>query len=203
MYSLVLMMALSGSADAPANHGCHGCSGCHGCYSSCHGCHGCHGGHKKHGCHGCHGCNSCYGCYGSCTGYSCCGGYACYGSGCMGCYGGAPVVAPPPPPPAKKDDVPAKKKEEEASKAAPATIVVSLPANAKLLIDDRATTSTSAVRTFATPALEQGKEFSYTLTAEIVREGKTETVTEKVTVRAGEASRVNISFPAPTGVASK
>jgi len=100
----------------------------------------------------------------------------------------------------KKEEAP---KKEEAGAAAPATIVVSLPANAKLLIDDRATSSTSANRTFATPALEQGKEYYYTLTAEIVRDGKNETVTQKVAVRAGEASRVNIEFPAATSVASK
>jgi len=93
-------------------------------------------------------------------------------------------------------------KKEEAS-AAPATILVNLPANAKLTIDDAATSSTSATRTFATPALETGKVYYYTLKAEIVRDGKTVTETKRVEVRAGELSRVSIELPVNTSVAAK
>lgn len=201
MYSIVLIMALSGSAEVPAGHGCHGCcgcSGCHGCHGckGCHGCHGCHG--RKHGCHGCHGC--CGGCYGCCGGYSCCGGsYGCCG-GCYGSCGGviaAPAVAPAPPAPA-----PAPKKKEEAGNA-PATIFVSLPADAQLTIDDAATTSTSANRVFATPSLENGREYYYTLKAQVTREGKVLTATQRVAVRSGEATRITLDIPAATGVASK
>jgi uncharacterized protein (TIGR03000 family) len=99
----------------------------------------------------------------------------------------------------KKDAPPVKEKEG----AAAATIVVNLPADAKLIVDDRATTSTSAVRTFATPELEQGKEYYYTLTAEIVREGKTLTSSQRVAVRAGETSRITMELTPATGVASK
>jgi len=81
-----------------------------------------------------------------------------------------------------------------ASVAAPATIIVSLPADAKLMIDDYATKSTSAARVFNSPELAPGQAFSYTLKAEIVRDGQTLTVTEQVTVRAGLETRV--SFPA-------
>jgi len=87
---------------------------------------------------------------------------------------------------------------------APATIHVDLPADAKLIVDDFATKSTSANRTFVTPELTPAKEFTYTLQAEIVRDGKTLTVSEKVAVKAGEEIRVN--FPAEkfaTTVASK
>lgn len=79
---------------------------------------------------------------------------------------------------------------------APATIQVSLPADAKLTIDDAATTSTSANRTFATPSLETGKEYFYTLKAEIVRDGKTVTTTRRVAVKAGELTNVTIEIPA-------
>jgi uncharacterized protein (TIGR03000 family) len=78
MYSVVLMMAVAGSADVPA--GLFGHGGGHGCcggYTSCHGCYGgcCGGGYYSS-------------CTGSCTGWSyscngCCGG-GCYGS----CHGG-------------------------------------------------------------------------------------------------------------------
>lgn len=216
MYSLVLMMALSGSADMPAAHGCHGCcGGCYGC-NGCTGggCHGCHGGkhRRKHGCHGCHGCCGGYSCNGGCTGYSCnggCTGYSCTGGACYGSCGGmmaapAPVPAPPAPPapPVKEEKKEEKKKDEGASNAAPATIHVSLPADAKLTIDNAATSSTSANRVFATPTLDQGKEYFYTLKAQVTREGKVLTATQRIAVRAGETSHVALDIPTATGVVS-
>jgi uncharacterized protein (TIGR03000 family) len=85
---------------------------------------------------------------------------------------------------------------------APATIVVSLPAEAKLLIDDHATTSTSTLRRFASPPLEPGKEFHYTLKAEMVRDGSTVVATKQVSVRAGQETRVTLDFPSAS-VASR
>ena len=253
MYSVVLLVALTGGTDTPAfGKGCSGCSGCYGCcggWSSCYGCSGCSGcsgcwgscsgschgrGHKGHksckggglfskmghkhgccgGCHGCHG--GCYGscnggCYGSCNG-GCNGSYngGCNGScngGCVGSYNGgcvgyeggngcvgAPIVAPSVAP-----VVIPEKKMSQAS--APATIIVRLPAEAKLTVDGNVTTSTSAQRVFVSPALEQGQEYFYTLTAEVVRDGKSASRTERIAVRAGEETNVNITFPAT--VASK
>jgi len=140
----------------------------------------------------------------------CSGGYACSGcsNGCSNGYMAAPAMAPAiaPPPVLKKDGekggekAPDKAPEKEIN--TPATIQVSLPADAKLSIDDAPTTSTSASRTFATPALEQGKVFYYTLKAEIVRDGKTLSATSRVAVRAGEESRVSIEIPTAT-VAAK
>ena len=69
---------------------------------------------------------------------------------------------------------------------APATIRVSLPADAKLTVDGSATTSTSATRSFVTPPLERGRDFHYTLKAEFVRGKQTITVQEVITVRAGQ-----------------
>jgi uncharacterized protein (TIGR03000 family) len=98
-------------------------------------------------------------------------------------------------PPAKPDGTPAVGGKEEASLVAPATIVVSLPADARLMIDDNPTSSTSAIRTFATPALQTGKEFSYTLKGQIVRDGRTITATKEVAVRGGAETRVTLDFP--------
>lgn len=78
---------------------------------------------------------------------------------------------------------------------APATIIVRLPADARLLIDEAATRSTSSVRTFQTPPLEPGKEFSYTLRAERLRNGQPVAVRQEITVRAGEVTRVELRFP--------
>ncbi len=206
MYSVVLMMALSGSAATPAGHGCNGCWGGNGCHGwSGHGCNGCHGGWFR----GRHGCNGCNGCHGGCMGYAChggCVGGACHG-GCMGyaCHGGHGCVGgvvPVAPAPEMKKEMPTpepikepKKATEEAAVPAPATIIVNLPADAKLAIDDFVTTSTSSPRYFATPTLARGKDFTYMLKAEIQRDGRTLTTTQMVTVRAGEESRVELQFP--------
>ena len=196
MYSVVLLMALSGGAEAPDCHKSCSCSGycsgsycsgyaCTGSYCSGYACSGsCHGGgHKLFGGHG-------GGLFGghkhSCSG-SYCSGYSCSGyMGCTGCAGGM-IYGPgmggsksKPLPPPKKDEV-----------TAPATIVLSLPADAKVSIDGTVTTSTSATRTFVTPELNQDQAFVYTISAQIVRDGQTLTVSEKVTVRAGEETRVN------------
>jgi uncharacterized protein (TIGR03000 family) len=84
--------------------------------------------------------------------------------------------------------------EKETALPAPATIVVSLPAEAKLLIDDAATTSTSNVRVFASPSLEPGKDFYYTLRGELVRDGRTLSASQIVKVRAGQETRVQLEF---------
>jgi uncharacterized protein (TIGR03000 family) len=213
MYSVVMMMALTAGGEAPAfgGRGCHGCSGgCYGGYSCGGG--GCHGGRgglfrgRRHGCHGGSSCGG--GCYGG--GYGCYGGgYGCHGGGyggctggygsCTGGYGCGGGMMVPQGPPKKSTEGEEKGKGGETSQAtqAPATIVVSLPADARLMIDDRPTTSTSELRTFVSPALPVGNEYSYTLKAEIMRDGQTLVTTKQVPVRAGQESRVTLEFPAP------
>jgi uncharacterized protein (TIGR03000 family) len=55
---------------------------------------------------------------------------------------------------------------------------------------------------FVTPALELGKEYEYTLKAQVVREGKPQIATAKVTIRPGETSQVELKVPA-AGVAAQ
>src|SRR5436853_31073 len=85
--------------------------------------------------------------------------HGCDGGGYMM---GAPMGAPPPPAPGT---APAPRPGPGTMLAAPATIVVSLPADATLKVDGVATKATSDVRTFATPILPIGQSFHYTLTA--------------------------------------
>ena len=75
---------------------------------------------------------------------------------------------------------------------------MSLPADAKLTVDGRPTVSTSESRVFESPSLTPGKTFYYVLKATVIRDGKTETVTKKVAVRAGEDTRVKIEIPEAT-----
>jgi uncharacterized protein (TIGR03000 family) len=83
----------------------------------------------------------------------------------------------------------------KATGEAPATILVSLPAGARLLIGDELSRSTSADRVFVSPPLRPGKSYSYALKAELSRDGQTLTTRQDVAVRAGQVSRVSIQFP--------
>jgi uncharacterized protein (TIGR03000 family) len=99
----------------------------------------------------------------------------------------------------KPEDV--KKPIGELNAPAPATIVVSLPAEAKLLVDGKATMSQSAERSFVSPALMPGNTYRYTLTAEFLKDGQPVSVTKTIEVSAGAETRVTIE--ASEAVASR
>ncbi len=82
-----------------------------------------------------------------------------------------------------------------AADEAPATIRVTLPADAVLTIDGEPTHLTSAERTFRTPPLQTGKVFHYDLRAKIVRGDQTVTIEQRVAVRAGQESAVSLTPP--------
>lgn len=77
--------------------------------------------------------------------------------------------------------------------SAPARVVVSLPADAKLFVQDQQMTGRSTERTFITPALETGYTYTYTLRAEVIRDGQKLTETKTVSVRARHTSRVSFT----------
>jgi uncharacterized protein (TIGR03000 family) len=77
----------------------------------------------------------------------------------------------------------------------PATVRVNLPADAKLTFNGWTSNNRSTTRRFRTPALEPGQEFVYGIRAELTRDGRTVVQNHQVVVRAGEETRVNISFP--------
>ena len=189
MYSVVLLAAMTTATEMPDCHrgggGCHGCYG--GCYGSCYG--GCYGSCYGGACWG----SSCYGYYG--PGYGCYGGwgysYGCHGCyGCWGCYGGcygsvqmAVPVRPDLPPPKDKDEV--------VAAPAKAKLIVELPADAKLYIDDQLMKTGSGHRVFSTPSLERGQAYYYMVRAEVVRDGKKVEKTKRVIVRPGEDARAS------------
>jgi uncharacterized protein (TIGR03000 family) len=222
MYSVVLMLALSGGADAAAmsdapaeptaTYGDHGHKqyrllggrrgGCGG---------GCYGGGCCGGCYG-----GCYGaCYGGCYGGAYSGGraYGRMGGGYYGAmrydggygpswygtpayYGGPMSYGSTTYPGGYAYGRPfdGGGYYEASGIDAPATIVVRLPADAKLTIDGSATQSTDSLRTFVSPPLQAGKEYQYTLRAEVTRDGKKVERTREVTVRPGRTSEVNFDF---------
>jgi uncharacterized protein (TIGR03000 family) len=85
--------------------------------------------------------------------------------------------------------------EEASAGSNTATLVVSLPPDAKLMIDDHSMISTGTLRAFITPPLTPGKDYGYDLKAEAMRNGETVTATKHVIVRAGQQTRIALNFP--------
>ena len=207
MYSVVLMAALTTGNATPAWHHWGGC--CGGCFG---GCHGCCGG----GCFGC-----CGGCFGGCCGGGCYGGFGgSYGDGFSdgyGCWGGysswgygdafhaGPVVPGvygmtggtvvpgtaiggeelDKPKPNKKSD------DKETMVPTRARLVVELPANAKLFIDNMPVKAAAGVQTFNTPALPPGQDYFYMVRIERMRDGQPVSETRRIFVRAGQVARAD------------
>lgn len=73
-----------------------------------------------------------------------------------------------------------------------ATIVVTLPDGALLTFDDAATVSMGPNRVFISPVLEQGKDFHYMVKAKLTHDGKTETASKRITIRAGEETQLDL-----------
>jgi uncharacterized protein (TIGR03000 family) len=80
------------------------------------------------------------------------------------------------------------------TEARPAVIVVTVPADTKVTFNGWTSSSNSTTRRFKTPALEPGKEYAYTLRAEIIRDGQTLVQTHQVVVRAGQETTVPVRF---------
>jgi uncharacterized protein (TIGR03000 family) len=73
-----------------------------------------------------------------------------------------------------------------------ARVVVKLPADARLYVDDVLCPLTSPTRSFDTPELVAGRSYYYNLKAEVVREGVKRTATRRVVVEAGK--QVTVEF---------
>jgi uncharacterized protein (TIGR03000 family) len=153
-----------------------GCScggGCWGCYGGCWG----WGGGIDYNCFGCHGCYGCYGGFG-CTGFN--------------AYGPSPMAPEQIPAPKVEDK---DKKGGSGSTVAPdrAKVIVQLPTDAKLYVDDHPIKATADNQAFSTPRLERGQTYYYEVRAEAVRDGKTIVESKRILVKAGQ--EVTVSFP--------
>ena len=212
MYTVVLMMALTTSGETPD---CHRRNSCHGggygaCYGGGYYGGGCYGG--RYGGGGCYGGGYYGGCYGGGYGYGgCYGGGGYYG----GCYGGMYYGAPRgggwfggssgEPLKMPSDKKPEDKKPEDTKPigalGAPARIVVSMPADARFTIDDYTTPARSATHVIVSAPLGADETRTYSLRAEVVRDGQVQTIEKRVTVRSGDDTQVTLSLP--TSVASR
>jgi uncharacterized protein (TIGR03000 family) len=75
-----------------------------------------------------------------------------------------------------------------------AEIIVRVPAGAKVFVEDRPTTSTGPERHFETADLQPGRTYTYSIRAELDRDGKVLTDTKKATVKAGEKLEVKFEW---------
>jgi uncharacterized protein (TIGR03000 family) len=80
-----------------------------------------------------------------------------------------------------------------ANDAARATVIVRLPADAKLYAEGSPLRMTGTERRFVSPPLPAGQEFTYRFKVEYDRDGETVSVTKKVPVRAGGTVAVEFS----------
>jgi len=87
--------------------------------------------------------------------------------------------------------------------AAPARITVTLPADAKLFVDNVACNLTSGTRSFDTPKLEPGRTYSYVLKAEVERDGKMRTDERRVVFQAGKQVAVDFGSLESVSTASR
>lgn len=77
----------------------------------------------------------------------------------------------------------------EDKKTESAKLIIEVPADAKLFIDDLPMKTASARRVFSTPNLQPGQTYYYIVRAEVVRDGKTVSETKRVTMKAGDVIR--------------
>lgn len=199
-------------------YSCHGCGYFH--YNSCHGC-GCYGwgyGYGYAGCLSLGGCWSpCYSCYGGGSGsgiYQGVGyaGFSAYGN--FGNYGmvpyiGAPAFAPPVisvQPVGNSTQLESKpvpsRPQVELNRTGTASIVVKVPAEAKVFVNDYQMKSTSTERSFTSPELDRGRDYYYTIRVAVEKNGKTVEDSRRVLIRAGETSSLafdNLDRPRDDG----
>jgi uncharacterized protein (TIGR03000 family) len=106
-------------------------------------------------------------------------------------------------------EVPAKDKkgkgtEEEVSiPSNTARVTVNLPSDARLWIENVECPLTSEVRSFKTPTLNPSQLYFYNIRAEIVRDGRTITETQRVTITPGEEARVDFNNSGVIGTAAR
>jgi uncharacterized protein (TIGR03000 family) len=115
---------------------------------------------------------------------------------------GKPTEVAPPPKPA--DGKPGDVKPDGTAK-----LIIDIPDNAKVYVDDKPLQAPAGKRSFNTPPLERGVAYYYVFRAEVVVDGKTQSESKRVIVRAGDTSQLTFSELAarikgekPNGVAS-
>jgi uncharacterized protein (TIGR03000 family) len=81
-------------------------------------------------------------------------------------------------------------------------LLVSVPEDAKVFVNGRATTSTGSERQYVSRGLENGQRYSYEVRAEVIRDGKPVTETQTAQLTAGSQASLTFKLSAPASTAS-
>jgi uncharacterized protein (TIGR03000 family) len=190
--------ASSGSSGSYASYGSSGSSGGYASYSSS----GSSGSYGRPGLfarwHARKAAKHSAGSYGGYASSGSTGSYGSYGSSgssaSSGSYGSTIYESYPADGEVTSPEVPVEATPPEApsASATEATIFVSLPADAKVFVNDLATNSTGAERHFVSRGLKPGRSYSYKLRVQFDRDGKP--VTEDKVVRLTSGENVQLAF---------
>ena len=101
--------------------------------------------------------------------------------------------------------MPAPKKTdgEVSAPARVSRITVTLPASARLWIENVECPLTSSVRTFDTPPLSGNQQYFYNVRAEIVRDGRTISETQRIVITPGQEARIDFNTSNVIGSAAR
>ncbi len=83
-----------------------------------------------------------------------------------------------------------------------ARVVVELPADARLYVDEQLVATTAGRQVLRTPPLQPGQTYFYDMRLEVVRDGKTSTETRQLTLRPGDEVAASFTEPGPVLAAS-
>jgi uncharacterized protein (TIGR03000 family) len=108
-----------------------------------------------------------------------------------------------PPPGAPKGEEKLPPPDKKTATSGPARLLVEMPADGKLYVDDQLMKTAAERREFNTPVLEKGSTYYYELRVEIVRDGKPVSQTRRILVKAGERIRASFSEESILAAAGK
>ena len=115
---------------------------------------------------------------------------------------GAAPAAPAPSPPAPSDTAPPAGNSTYHPTYGPertsALLAVAVPADAKVFVNDRPTSSTGSQREFISRDLAAGAVYNYEVRAEFVRDGKPVSETKSVQLTAGQTANLDFAAAATT-----
>jgi uncharacterized protein (TIGR03000 family) len=215
MYGFVLLAALSAGEGSPAwGYGWTGGYGAHAGYAGYDGGYGlgpwCRWGAQYGSCYGMGygGWGLPYGGYGpgfgpGWPGYACFGGCGGYSSPAYGVPGPLQMNVPAAEEGKGTKEITPRGKEVEGEVSADrARIIINLPRDAKLFVEDRQIKGAAQKKEFLTPTLEKDQYYYYEFRAEVVRDGKPVSETRRLMLKAGGTFRADFSSLGTTGVAS-
>jgi len=95
-------------------------------------------------------------------------------------------------PPANGDPMPPA--DGASLRRADGTLIVEVPADAKIYVNDRLTSTPGELREYVSRNLVRGYNYAYEVRAEVERDGKVVSETKRVDLRAGENTRLAFSM---------